>query len=567
LLNVLYEIEWFGLCLFVPAIVSGALAAEKERNTLQLLFLTRLGPWTILLEKLLSRFVPVATFLLVSLPLLFIAYLMGGLTRSDLQFAAIGLAATAFQVGCIALFCSAFCATSASAFVMSYVLIALVLLFPFFAVLAIISFESCYQLVAGSNFAVIAWLNDPQTHATIERVVSATLGINLDWLFGQMSAPGPVRPFHTTSFPLIVIASIGLIFLILARLVIVRRASPQPKNRIRRFFQWLDRVFGRLNDRYARGIVLSRPGSDLPGDNPVAWREKRRGTLGRINYLVRMLLVIELPILLFTVMLVVNTPDVNFTGLSILGLLLWPIALLVVFVRSAGLIAAEKARQTLDVLLTTPLPLSALAGAKMRGLWRVMFIVSVPILLHALFVGYLQTSTTGRRTWHYSHNGFGLGIDANISTHLYVVIVAVNLVILLGLAAQLAFLFGLRAKTQGRAVTAVLGVFIAWCFIPLIVRVFAETGSATLYFSPIGSLLVNEYPDLIVDRGIRLGTETGTLRFELLLHCGIYAALVVALARVNRRLAARALLRSVTGRSHSRPPIAVTRYADPSTAI
>ncbi len=73
--------------LFVPAIVSGALTAEKERNTLQLLFLTRLGPWTILLEKLLSRLVPVATFLLVSLPLVFIAYLWGGLTQHDLQFA------------------------------------------------------------------------------------------------------------------------------------------------------------------------------------------------------------------------------------------------------------------------------------------------------------------------------------------------------------------------------------------------------------------------------------------------------------------------------------------------
>src|SRR5580658_1214936 len=131
LLNTLYGLEWFGLCLFVPAIVSGALAAEKERNTLQLLFLTRLGPWTILLEKLLSRFVPIATFLLVSLPLLFVAYLMGGLTAGALEFAAVGLFATAFQVGCLAIFCSAYCATSASAFVMSYAMLVLILLSPF----------------------------------------------------------------------------------------------------------------------------------------------------------------------------------------------------------------------------------------------------------------------------------------------------------------------------------------------------------------------------------------------------------------------------------------------------
>ena len=94
--------------MFVPAVVSGALTAEKERNTLQLLFLTKLGPWTILLEKLFSRLVPVATFLLVSLPLLFIAYLWGGLTQSDVGLAIAELALTVFELASIALFCSAF---------------------------------------------------------------------------------------------------------------------------------------------------------------------------------------------------------------------------------------------------------------------------------------------------------------------------------------------------------------------------------------------------------------------------------------------------------------------------
>jgi ABC-type transport system involved in multi-copper enzyme maturation permease subunit len=131
-LNVLYAFEWCGLCLFVPVLVSDALTAEKERNTLQLLFLTRLGPWTILLEKLLSRFVPVASFLLVSIPAVFVAYLLGGVTGRDIEFAAVGLVATAFQIAGISLFCSAFCATSTAAFLMSYVLIGLVLLFPFF---------------------------------------------------------------------------------------------------------------------------------------------------------------------------------------------------------------------------------------------------------------------------------------------------------------------------------------------------------------------------------------------------------------------------------------------------
>jgi ABC-type transport system involved in multi-copper enzyme maturation permease subunit len=149
-LDMVYAIEWGGLVLFVPAIMSGALTAEKERNTLQLLFLTRLGPWTIVFEKLLSRLVPVATFLLVSLPLLFVAYLLGGLKQADVEMATAELMLTAFQLASIALFCSAFCATSASAFVLSYVLTALVFLFPLLGVLAIFFVNWCsVQMGAG----------------------------------------------------------------------------------------------------------------------------------------------------------------------------------------------------------------------------------------------------------------------------------------------------------------------------------------------------------------------------------------------------------------------------------
>jgi ABC-type transport system involved in multi-copper enzyme maturation permease subunit len=540
LLDVLYEIEWVGLFLFVPAVVSGALAAEKERNTLQLLFLTRLGPWTILLEKLLSRYVPVATFLLVSLPLLFVAYLMGGLTRIDLAFAGAGLSATAFQVGCIAIFCSAFCATSASAFAMSYVIIALVLLFPFIAALSIIAFTACLRPIVGSQFPLIAWLDSPQSHQTIEPVIMATLGIDLNWLFNQGSFGLRLRPFHKTWFPLIVIASIGLVFLILARVAIVRRAAPQAKHRIRRLFQWLDRIFWRLNDRYARGIVLSRPGTDLPENNPVAWRENRRGNLGRVNYLIRILLVVEFPILAFTVLIAaVSTSPGDFTILSALGLLLWLIAILVIVVRSAGLIAAEKARQTLDVLLTTPLTLAALFSDKMRGLFRVMFIVSVPILFDAILIAYFRSAVAGQG------GAFMVpGISSTMAAVRYVFYVVMNLAVLLGLTSQLAFLFGVRAKTQGRAVTAVLGIFIAWCFLPLLILVFGQTNMATLYLSPIAGVLVNEFPQL---ERYRRQWEPGEPNFQAPLHLLIYAGIVVGLIRINFLQAGRVLLRSVPG--------------------
>ncbi len=523
LLDVLYVVEWVGLCLFVPAVVSGALAAEKERNTLQLLFVTRMGPWSILIEKLLSRMVPVATFLLISLPILCIGYLMGGLTPQDLAFVYLGLAATAFQVACISLFCSAFCATSAAAFALSYVMMAALFVLPYFSIASYVAIETAWRKVFGGLPAVFLWLDQPRWQPAVRTAMTATHGFSAGWLFGQQVGPGPPRPFHREILSLVLMASTGVPFLLLARLVIVSRVAPQPKYRMRRIFHWLDRSFVRINNRYGKGIVFGRVGNDLPEYNAIAWRENRRGNLGRFNYMIRILLAIELPILFPTCFYVFTTRDLTFSSLGIPGLLLWAIAFLIVFVRAAGLIAGEKARQTLDVLLATPLSIGDLSGEKLRGMRRTMLVVSVPILFHAFLVEFLQRDV-GQP---------------------FFVVTAVNLMILLNLATQLAFLFGLEARTQGRAVTAVLGVFTAWCVIPVLVRIFADTDPWTLYFSPVGALLVSQFPELgrSHPRNLFFGRLPAGSDFYAVIHSAIYAAIVGTLVLINRGAARRLLNR------------------------
>jgi ABC-type transport system involved in multi-copper enzyme maturation permease subunit len=560
LLDVIYQIEWWGLCLFVPALVSPALAAEKERQTLQLLFLTRLGPWTILLEKLLSRFVPVATFLLVSLPLLSMAYLLGGVTQKELELAILGLVATAFQVGCIAIFCSAFFGTATTALVASYVIATLVAIFPFLILLVLVLFQSLYRDMIGHYPEFLKWIDDPLMQANLARGVGATSGIDLLWFFANRLAPGSVRPFHREFGSLTVIAGIGVAFLMAARVVIVRRAEPRPKHRFRRFLQLLDRRYGYVNDRLAFGIVLGGRSHALPGDRPVAWRENRRGNLGRIHYLVRIVLLLELPILLPTVTYVLTTRDLRFSALDSSGFFLWPIAILIVTVRSAGLIAAEKARQTLDVLLTTPLTLSAVAGQKLRGLWRVMAIVSVPILVQAAFVGYFHISSSSPHASYYGSQGFNRAQSAE----LHFLVVALNLIVLLSLAAQLAFLFGLRAKTQGRAVTTTLGVFAAWSVIPFFIRLYATGESWVLYLSPISGIVLNELPQIVGGFGLNFGTEEGPFGFYLLIHLGVYAGIVAYLAWFNHRLAGRILCRPVKSTASRLLPRVAAHSSNPS---
>ena len=108
------------ILVFLPAITCGAIAGEKERNTLAILLTTRLGPLTIVLEKLASRLVVVFMLLLLSLPLLAVAYSLGGISLPDLLTSVLYLAELSLFVASLSLMCSAWCGSTVSAFFMSY---------------------------------------------------------------------------------------------------------------------------------------------------------------------------------------------------------------------------------------------------------------------------------------------------------------------------------------------------------------------------------------------------------------------------------------------------------------
>jgi hypothetical protein len=483
------------------------------------------------------------------------------------------LALTVFELASIALFCSAFCATSAGAFILSYVITALVFLMPFLGVLSLLLFNWWSQLVgAGGDLTLVQLANAPQHRDTVLTFLTSTLGINLAWLFDQRFGPGVVRPFHTVVLPFVILPIVGVVFLLLARRAVVSRAVPQPKHRIRRLFAWLDRLFTRLNDRYAKGILVASPDSGIPEGNPVAWREKRRGNLGRVNYLIRVLVVLEAPILAVSVISAAFGHEVNFNTLGTIGLILWPIALLIILVRAAGLVAAEKARQTLDVLLTTPLSASELIGAKMRGLRRTMAIVAVPIIFQTLLIVFLRLAVGQLQPYSGREDSRQI-LGTRAEALLYLFVIGLNLVILFKLAAELAFLFGLYAKTQARAVTFAVSVFVAMCFLPVMIRISIRENWAgdVLCLSPIADILVSEFPWLGVEwRQPSSGwvpDRTAEWQFYRLLHCALYAVIVVVLAGINRRLAAEVLLRPKRQRTSSRPLRRMREMADPTAAI
>ncbi len=117
-------LQFAGILLFLRGAMSGAIAYEKERQSLTLLLLTGLRPRNILLEEYLGRLIPIFTVLLLGLPLLAICYAFGGVTTKRLGDGIYILVLTCVQVGALALMCSAFCSSSLASFIASYVMLA-----------------------------------------------------------------------------------------------------------------------------------------------------------------------------------------------------------------------------------------------------------------------------------------------------------------------------------------------------------------------------------------------------------------------------------------------------------
>ena len=150
------------------------------------------------------------------------------------------------------------------------------------------------------------------------------------------------------------------------------------------FLRWLDRAWERLNTKYARGVIVSQEKQSLPGDQPVTWRESSRKSLGSFRYLLRVFLVIEVPTLFI---LVIAGPQLDSEVKPTNGLLwtVWILACLVITARVSGVIASERTRQTLDVLLATPMTGRDIVKQHVAGLRKLVLVLSVPILTCYLF--------------------------------------------------------------------------------------------------------------------------------------------------------------------------------------
>lgn len=461
--SILIALEFVGIYLFLPGLTCGVITVEKERNTLGLLFLTKLRPWTIIFEKVGSRLILMFNLLLTSLPLLAFTYSLGGFEAFDLFCGLWCLALSSIMVTCLAVFASCYFRTTVAAFLATYALLAGFNLGPALLDITILrgSIHESYTFI-GQKF--LNWLLGVNSHllGDYALVACSPPAIFIGLTHSSIPQSGAAYVLMVLAgLPTLIISAFALW---VGKMCLVPRAFLPAANPLLRFFKALDFLFNTANERFTRGIILVKEASTMPGDRPIEWRETAKRSLGQIRYLIRVLVVLEIPTLYFVLQGAGGNPQIKGTET-----VLWIIVALIIATMGSTLITGERARQSLDVLLSTPLTGRQIILEKMSSVRRMMLVCAIPLLTCLVF----QTAWRIDRTRYINYSNAGSILQqsdgwrsAPYIWHEYFLSGLVTIFVYLQLLSWLTLWLGIRSKSPSRAILICLGTLIAWCVVP-----------------------------------------------------------------------------------------------------
>jgi ABC-type transport system involved in multi-copper enzyme maturation permease subunit len=124
--GVLLAVQALAVLVLTPAYLAGAIAEEKEKRTLELLFTTHLTDREIVLGKLFARMLHLAGVLLVSLPVLAILQLWGGANPFVIVAAFAASLFSLLSIGSVSILCSVLARNVLNALLFTYAVVLLV---------------------------------------------------------------------------------------------------------------------------------------------------------------------------------------------------------------------------------------------------------------------------------------------------------------------------------------------------------------------------------------------------------------------------------------------------------
>ncbi len=335
------------LGLVVPMLSASGIAAERERGTLSLVLLTGIGRRQFIVQLWLGQAAQGATLLLIALPVLALAYTYGGITATQLWSTIAGLAQLILQGSAIGIACGCWCRDVASGVVSAIAYLALLyLLVPIPMAIAEHLLRIPVDAVAFSPLALVAWSDALTPSRMVEDLVLPLVPV---WCALHLSTKALRRG---------------------------KAAGLAPH--VRRTFG----TSGGLQDRWVRrrGWVSS---SSIPSDQPVAWRERHRGTSAG-SLMIKVMVALAAPVGFFQLFTPVG---IGYIALLIVGIFISAFA-------AAGLIPSERATGNLEVLLSTPLSAGEIirqkASARRGVILRISLVLGLVAIMHLSIGGMLM---------------------------------------------------------------------------------------------------------------------------------------------------------------------------------
>ena len=490
--NFLVTTQMATIFLFLPPLMAGALAQEKERDTLGLLFLTDLTPWELILQKYIGRLIPMLTLLFLSLPLLAVAYSLGGVSSGMLYGSAVKLFLTCLWVGALALSCSAHEASTFQALLRCWGLL--------------LAFSLC---CARGPFQF--------------------------WLTAMMSPPGGLPLFMVMFFTGVGYLLPTFLFLVWARQNVETRAFVQRRNPFGHQFRQLDQYWKDLR-KLSRAILRKRDAEARALAEQVIQRGLgATGDAGAWSLSTYLLAKMQVPnVLAFAIIfgvIVVIALAANIMlepksggGFFVVVGGFWVVALLTIPIQSANAVASERMNERLGPILTTPLTtremLDEWLGPVRRWSQFLMRPLAVIIVLEAL----VKFETQGAELPRWKNLALSLGLSL-LTLWIYPPLVQWSCLWL-----------GLRIHHQIRALMTSLFLVAAWSFLPLAASwYFVQTG---LVSGGAGELLNFISPVTIIGAAEALGRQAAdsAVTSDMVVLALFHLALAAALMWLFRRI-------------------------------
>jgi ABC-type transport system involved in multi-copper enzyme maturation permease subunit len=493
--NFLVAAQLVTIFLFLPPLMAGALAQEKERETLGLLFLTDLTPWELILQKYVGRLIPMLTLLFLSLPLLAVAYSLGGVSVSMLYFSAATLFLTCLWVGALALECSAHEATTFQALVrcwgicLAFVMCCSMGPFPF-----LLRSPMRYGPPSGLSFFVVPMF------------------------------------FSTTGSLLMT-----LLFLVRAKQILETRAFVQRRNPFGHQFKQLDQYWKDLR-KLLRAILRKRDQEAYADAEQVVQRglgalyDQRAWSLGgylmarmQIPNVLAFAIIFGVIVLIALVANIMLDPKSGGAFVVVVGGL-WILALLTVPIQSANAVASERINERLAAILTTPLTAREILDEWLAPIGRWIQFLTRPLIVVFVVEAIVKFTTQDPKDSRWTNLALYMGISL-LTVWIYPALVQWS-----------CFWIGLRIRNQIRALMTSLLLVVAWCVIPLAASSFLfQTG---LLFTEWNELLLHFVsPVTVIHTAEALGkTADNPVTSDMVVMAFVQLGLAAALTWWVRRL-------------------------------